>query len=138
MVIGGDSKIISTFDCSSESVDDVPLLIAMEISAWVTFVAPSSGCVEIDFKFLEGKGLFDDDAGMAIYQSNSGDLCNSFPFEDVACNDNASASNKDPKIVVDGTAFPILVPGKQYYLLVGGMFGDEVTGTIEITDPCGM
>jgi len=133
IVVGSndDDNIISIIGCTFEM--DIPTSGNIELSAWVTFVAPPSGCIKISFEYLHGVSQFDTDAALVLYEP-SGNSCDSLPFQELAFNDNYDGE-EDPLIVVMDSG-ELLTPGTRYYVLIGGIFGDELVGRIEINDPC--
>jgi len=128
--VDGPGSYISTVDCTAE--DGIEFTGRIDNSAWISFVAPSTGCARLAFVFIAGIGT-DDDVSMSLYSTSGGDDddCDDFDaFDEIAHNDNIGY-NRDPKLSVTN-----LVAGDTYYAMVDGINGEEVLGTITVSDPC--
>ena len=111
---------------SYENEEDNPMSGVSKKTAYMSFVAPSSGCVDVDFDYKYGfdftKNLF-----MSIHEAQD---CDTFPFEELQ----VTLGGFNPHIkVVDGN----LNDGQRYWVMLGiHNEGEEVTGTLHVTDPC--
>mmetsp|Transcript_8708 Transcript_8708/g.13458 ORF Transcript_8708/g.13458 Transcript_8708/m.13458 type:complete len:366 (+) Transcript_8708:921-2018(+) len=133
--IGGPPVVVDLAGCTAERRQDVPTRTGeIEFSSWISFVAPDTGCIQIDYDYVSGNNY---DAEMWIFESESG--CDTFPFKELAFNFwdeywDDQVQVYDPLITLtDGS----LVPGRTYYVAVDVWWPQGASvGNVTFGDPC--
>lgn len=102
---------------------------SVENSVWYTFVAPASGCVEIE-TVLGPNGEFVD-TQLALYDvTNSSDFST---FVEIASDDDGGSSFLYASFLSTPS---ILVPGRTYYIQVDGWYGEPGIAQLDVRDYC--
>mmetsp|Transcript_22118 Transcript_22118/g.33747 ORF Transcript_22118/g.33747 Transcript_22118/m.33747 type:complete len:688 (+) Transcript_22118:321-2384(+) len=122
--VDGQAIGFSTEVCTAESSAEVDFMSGViEQSTWVSFVAPSTGCAQIEATINSPASV-----ELALFSSPGGQ-CNSFPLTELSFTDDSS----DLSILIDDES---LVAGRRYFVMVNSAAGTLVTGSVTVSNPC--